>query len=44
MKYKIFYSILLLFSFVVFKIIGQKISSNLSGKLFEKIERYFRQK
>ena len=36
--------LLVLFSFVVFKIIGPKISSNLSGKLFEKIGPSFRPK
>tara|TARA_B100001121_G_scaffold303396_1_gene317325 strand:- start:687 stop:1547 length:861 start_codon:yes stop_codon:yes gene_type:complete len=36
--------ILILFCFVIFKIIGPKISSNLSGKLFEKIGPSFRPK
>ena len=36
--------ILVLFCFVIFKIIGPKISSNLSGKLFEKIGPSFRPK
>ncbi len=36
--------IFVILSFIIFKILGPKISSNLSGKLFEKIGPFFRSK
>ena len=46
MKYiKYFFQFLLtIISFIIFKILGPNLSSNLSGKIFEKIGPFFRSK
>ena len=36
--------LLIIISFVIFKLLGVKFSSNLSGKIFEKIGPFFRSK
>ena len=36
--------ILIIISFLIFKILGPKLSSNLSGKIFEVIGPFFRSK